>query len=54
MADLRCPIGTEGVAIRGKHPGAIAVAIAAELLAVREATTRRADAPHGVALLRKR
>jgi xanthine dehydrogenase accessory factor len=54
MSRVRCPIGTEGVAITAKHPGAIAVAIAAELLAVREATARRLDAAHGVALIRKR
>jgi len=34
---VRCPIGSE-VAIKAKHPGAIAVAIAAELLVVREST----------------
>lgn len=39
---VRCPIGNE-VAIRAKHPGAIAVAIAAEMLLVREAGARRAD-----------
>ena len=48
-ARIRCPIGTEGVALEDKHPGAIAVAIAAELLLVREATARRADVPRGVA-----
>ena len=32
--------GAHGVAIRGKHPGAIAIAIAAELLVVREASAR--------------
>jgi xanthine dehydrogenase accessory factor len=40
FARVRCPIGVEGVAIRGKHPGAIAIAIAAELLVVREAGAR--------------
>ena len=49
FARIRCPIGTEGVAIRSKHPGAIAIAIAAELLAVREAAARRRDAGHGIA-----
>jgi xanthine dehydrogenase accessory factor len=43
LARIRCPIGSE-VAIRGKHPGTIAVAIAAELLVVREAAAR-AGAP---------
>ena len=40
LARVHCPIGVKGVAIRGKHPGAIAVAIAAELLVVREAGAR--------------
>ena len=40
LARVRCPIGTEGAMIRGKHPGAIAIAIAAELLVVREAGVR--------------
>jgi xanthine dehydrogenase accessory factor len=53
-ARVRCPIGTEGVAIRSKHPGAIAVAIAAELLVVRDATAGRARLPHTVPALRKR
>jgi len=51
-ARIRCPIGTEGVALKAKHPGAIAVAIAAELLFVREAMARSADASRGVATLR--
>jgi xanthine dehydrogenase accessory factor len=37
---VHCPIGIAGAAIKAKHPGAIAVAIAAELLVVREATAR--------------
>ena len=42
IARVRCPIGaTSG--IRSKHPGAIAIAIAAELLLAREAVAR--DAP---------
>jgi xanthine dehydrogenase accessory factor len=41
LARVHCPIGVEGVAIRGKHPGAIAVAIAAELLVVHEAGARQ-------------
>lgn len=40
FARIRCPIGIEGAAIRSKHPGAIAVAIAAELLVVRETSAR--------------
>jgi xanthine dehydrogenase accessory factor len=35
VARITCPIG-RSVPVRGKHPGAIAVAVAAELLAVRE------------------
>ena len=35
VARLRCPIGLDGLG--GKHPGEIAVAIAAELIAVRAA-----------------
>ena len=49
-ARIRCPIGVEGVAVKAKHPGAIAVAIAAELLVVREASADRADAPRSVGL----
>lgn len=40
FARLHCPIGAHGVAIRAKHPGAIAVAIAAELIVAREALPR--------------
>lgn len=40
LARIRCPIGANGVSIRAKHPGAIAVAIAAELLMVRETGAR--------------
>jgi len=40
FARLHCPIGAQGVAIRAKHPGAIAVAIAAELIVAREAAPR--------------
>jgi len=40
FARVHCPIGARGVAIKGKHPGAIAIAIAAELLVVREASAR--------------
>jgi xanthine dehydrogenase accessory factor len=52
FARIRCPIGTE-VAIKGKHPGAIAIAIAAELLVAHEARARRADAPRGDDLVGK-
>ena len=38
MQRIVCPIGTHaGIAIRSKEPGSIAVAVAAELLAMREA-----------------
>jgi xanthine dehydrogenase accessory factor len=37
FAHIHCPIGARGIAIGSKHPGAIAIAIAAELLVVREA-----------------
>ena len=50
IARVRCPIGSEGVAIKLKDPGAIAVAIAAELLVVREAA-RGAGAPRGLAMI---
>ena len=40
FARVHCPIGVQGAAIKGKHPGAIAIAIAAELLVVREAGAR--------------
>jgi len=40
FARVHCPIGSHGVAIKGKHPGTIAIAIAAELLLVREASAR--------------
>jgi xanthine dehydrogenase accessory factor len=40
LAGVHCPIGSDGVAIKGKHPGVIAVAIAAELLVIREASSR--------------
>jgi len=53
-ARIRCPIGVEGVAVKAKHPGAIAVAIAAEMLVVREASAHRADAPRSVGLVHNR
>jgi xanthine dehydrogenase accessory factor len=41
LAKLTCPIGRPtGIAIRSKEPGAIAVAVAAEILAVRENRVR--------------
>jgi xanthine dehydrogenase accessory factor len=40
VARITCPIG-RSVPVRGKHPGAIAVAVAAELLAIREAQGAR-------------
>jgi len=43
-ARLVCPIGVEGVA--GKHPGVIAVAVAAELLRVHERARGAAPAQH--------
>jgi xanthine dehydrogenase accessory factor len=50
-ARIRCPIGS-AVAIKAKHPGSIAVAIAAELLLIREAGAR--DVRTGIELIRKR
>lgn len=47
FARIRCPIGTT-VGIAGKHPGAIGIAIAAELLIVREQREQRANPLHGV------
>jgi xanthine dehydrogenase accessory factor len=52
-ARIRCPIGTEGVAVKGKHPGSIAIAIAAELLVVREVAART-DPAHRIAVVRER
>jgi xanthine dehydrogenase accessory factor len=40
LARIHCPIGAQGAPIKGKHPGAIAIAIAAELIIVREAAAR--------------
>jgi len=40
LARIVCPIGA-GIGIRSKEPGAIAVAVAAELLAVREAVANQ-------------
>ena len=45
LAHLTCPIGLATAGIRSKEPGAIAVAVAAELLALRE----RAAAQSGTA-----
>jgi xanthine dehydrogenase accessory factor len=45
LARIVCPIGGHpGIAIRSKEPGAIAVAVAAELLALREALAARSGA----------
>ena len=52
FARIRCPIGGN-VGIRGKHPGAIAVAIAAEMLLVREASERQTKAPRALELSHK-
>ncbi len=42
LARIVCPIGAQpGIAIRSKEPGSIAVAVAAELLALREALATR-------------
>ena len=42
LARIVCPIGGQpGIAIRSKEPGAIAVAVAAEMLALREAVAAR-------------
>jgi len=49
FARVRCPIGSDAVVLRSKHPGAIAVAIAAEMLKVREATAHRRFVPEAVA-----
>ena len=44
LARVTCPIGMRsGIAIRSKEPGAIAVAVAAELLATREAVAQGSD-----------
>jgi xanthine dehydrogenase accessory factor len=40
FARVHCPIGARGSPIKGKHPGAIAIAIAAALIVVREASAR--------------
>ena len=52
FARIHCPIGAH-VGIRGKQPGAIAVAIAAEMLMTREACERQANAPRGLELSHK-
>jgi len=40
LARIHCPIGARGSPIKGKHPGSIAIAIAAELIVVRETSAR--------------
>jgi len=52
FARIHCPIGAN-VGIRGKQPGAIAVAIAAEILMAREACERQPNAPRGLELSHK-
>lgn len=48
FARVTCPIGVSGgLAIRSKEPGAIAVAVAAEMLALRERLAARAAPRHG-------
>jgi xanthine dehydrogenase accessory factor len=49
LARVTCPIGATVPGIRSKEPGAIAVAIAAELLAVRERSAARAMPDIGAA-----
>jgi len=44
LARITCPIGRTGLAIRSKNPGAIAVAVAAEMLALHE-TRKRGQTP---------
>ena len=45
FARVTCPIGMRnGIAIRSKEPGAIAIAVAAEIVAVREAAAKDAGA----------
>lgn len=46
LARLTCPIGVDGIS--GKRPAEIAVAVAAELLRVREALATRVDYPANV------
>jgi len=46
LARVVCPIGMRsGIAIRGKEPGAIAIAVAAEMVAAREAAQAAGSAP---------
>ncbi|HJU22020.1 MAG TPA: xanthine dehydrogenase accessory protein XdhC [Casimicrobiaceae bacterium] len=52
FARIHCPIGAN-VGIRGKQPGAIAVAIAAEMLMAREGCERSVSAPRGLELTHK-
>ena len=44
LARVRCPIGTS-IGVKGKHPGAIAIAVAAELLQVRETGVAQVGRP---------
>ncbi|HTP97878.1 MAG TPA: xanthine dehydrogenase accessory protein XdhC [Casimicrobiaceae bacterium] len=43
LARITCPIGRAGLAIRGKAPGAIAVAVAAEMLTLYETPKKGSD-----------
>ena len=46
LARVVCPIGMRsGIAIRGKEPGAIAIAVAAEMVAAREAAQAAGSVP---------
>jgi len=55
FARVTCPIGvSQGLAIRSKEPGAIAVAVAAEMLSVRERHAARASPRAVVAFTRGR
>ncbi len=54
FARVTCPIGRAGgLAIRSKEPGAIAVAVAAEMLAVRERHAAQAAPVGGVVAFRR-
>jgi xanthine dehydrogenase accessory factor len=44
LSQIRCPIGTS-IGVKGKHPGTIAIAVAAELLQLREASVAHVARP---------
>jgi len=53
LARVTCPIGMRsGIAIRSKEPGAIAIAVAAEIVAARDAAAAKTQAGSGPALRR--